>query len=277
MTRVGSGDWYDPTSSRVAIAARRIFFRALDDEAPGKRRNLLESVVPLYQAWRRHPFYRQRLWTEGWAAMMLEDLIERQPGEPPDYRRACSDVIEALFAWATENELPADPRRNPTTWPLHVAFHTVDLAAPMAWIHPDEWDWDKVMASPWSGWPHMYVHEGIAEDFTVVGWEVAETWNRFEARVSDELARYKASVSDDRRARGMKPIPELRAAKGARDADYHRKARWLVRFHVLNENQEDIAEDEGLSPRRVREGCREFGRLIDLPAKTRRSRKRRRG
>jgi hypothetical protein len=74
----------------------------------------------------------------------------------------------------------------------------------------------------------------------------------------------------------MKPTPELRAAKGAQDGDYDRKARWLVRFHILNENQEDIAEDEGLSPRRVREGCRELRELIKLPPKTRRARKRRR-
>lgn len=244
--------------------ARATFLRIVQEMVPDVVSSLWRDVLPSFERLKIERGSAISDATAGRLEALREDpltLLRRRT----EGAASAPPFFEALKSWATRWNLDAP-------WLHRFVLTTLDwwaVRTPHGWQRTDQaptaWpsDYGELLYSPTLPPPHLRA------------WQPAEEkWSEYRRYAQEALKQYRDNVEGVARAHGMVPWPERRARR--KSPDQH--LEWLVRFQVLEQNQEALAESEGVDRRTLQSGIKNVRDLIGLkPRKGRtRSRTRRR-
>lgn len=255
LNRIGSGDWFDPDVpvTRPQHIAWHIFWDCLCGVAPEAIYALYDDVYPAL---------------EGALGGETEALIHAIATWGADWNLedewAHTMAAKMLAYWMVALEHIEDPRVE--GWNPIESYRRTSR----------QWEWIWALRDP-----ETESETGESQRIPLPDapeWDPTGTpWNLYEKLVLDDvkryLRRYRDWVERDLEEAGLVETPTKRSRQD-HPTDIH--FRWLVRFQVLEESQEEIAarpllSDESarsVEPRSVQDGIRKVAELIGL---TRRS------
>ena len=260
--REGGFTWPGKHSTATA-AARGEFLRLVAELAPA-------VVSSLYSAVR--PAFSRLIVERGWA---VADAISSREGDSLAVLKRKSEgaasaqpFLEALSRWSSRWNLRAPWVDR---WVL-ITLHRWWQADPRL---PADSSADSSSPSP-TTWPLEYGELNYSPNFKppqLRSFQPAhETRRSYAAYARKALTAYMQAIEQEVQTRGMVPWPKKRARNGPPD----RHLRWLVRFQVLEENQEGLWEREEVDRRTLQDGIKRARTLIGLEARKSRSKRPRR-
>ena len=258
----GSFTWRGKHSNATA-AARGEFLRLVAELAP-------DVVSSLYSGVR--PTFSRLIVEQGWA---VADAISSREEDPLAVLKRKSEeatsappFLEALSRWSSRWNLRAPWVDR---WVLST-LHTWWQANPHVPARPSA----DSSSPPPTTWPLEYGELIYSPNFKppqLRSFQPAhETQQSYAAYAREALAAYMQAIEQEAQTRGMVPWPKKRARNGPPD----RHLRWLVRFQVLEENQEALADSEEVGRRTLQDGIEQARMLIGLEARKSRRRRPRR-